>query len=190
MRGGTALALALLLRPSAGALVSMRGPPVPACRDYAADLNTLFPTDPGTELLAVCAATPAPPGVPTNPWQDSAGVIYAWADGNGTGPEHALAAAFEGAAGDPAANWTTARVRALEGSVNRSSALCPCAAPFRCTGAVGNTSTCEPEPLPPMEMCFDGASATCETLIAAGAGAAVGVLLALAGELARNQPAP
>ena len=179
-RLGRALATLLLPRLAAGALVSMRGASVPACRDYAAQLNTLFPADPGTELLAVCVATPA--GVPANPWQDAAGVIYAFSDNSTAGPAAALAAAFEGEGANPAAVWTAPRVRARELAVNRTSAQCPCAAPFRCTGAVGNVSTCE-RSRSPLEMCFDGASATCSALVAAGCGAAAGGLLALLGEL-------
>ena len=164
---------ALLPAVAAGALVAIEGS-VPECDAYARQLNTLFPSRPRTETRIYCAISDQTLS-PNLYYDESAGMLVAFGP-DGTAAATRLAEHFEGnvPAVDVASNWTSARVARVAARHGRPSAECPCSSLFTCTGAVGNVSTCVPKPLSPPKVCFDGASATCGSLVAAGIGAAGG----------------
>lgn len=166
---------ALLPAVAAGALVAMQNS-VPECDAYARQLNTLFPAQPRNETPMYCLVTTEAVVAQTNPYyQELAGTWVAFGP-NGTVAATRLAEYFEGTtpAVNVTSNWTSARVARVGARSGRQSAECPCGPLFACTGVVGNVSTCVPYPIKPDEVCFDGASATCESLVAAGIGVVSG----------------
>lgn len=172
-------AAALLPALAAGALVAINGG-VPECDAYALQLNTLFPTAPGTEKGLLCYPHPLV-GPVSNPYNDSnLGMLVAFGP-NGTAAATRFAEYFEGTAPpvNISLNWTAARVARVRAKWSRTSAECPCKQGLACTGKVGNVSTCVPVPLPAGNVCFEGASATCNSLVAGGFGALGGGLLGL-----------
>lgn len=175
----TACIAALLPAVAVGALVAIQGS-VPECDAYARQLNTLFPSRPGNETSMYCVVTTAAVDA-TNPYYDKSVGLVAFGP-NGTAAATRLAEYFEGTA--PAvnvtSNWTSARVARVGTRSGHPSAECPCGPLFTCTGVVGNVSTCVPTPLDPPKVCFDGASATCKSLVAAGIGAVSGAAVGLA----------
>ena len=172
-------AATLLPALAAGALIAIDGG-VPECDAYARQLNILFPAAPGTEHKLFCHPKNIS-GQASNPTPNVAPLLVAFGP-NGTAAATRLAEYFEGNAPpvNITSNWTAARVERVRARFNRTSAECPCSSGFDCTGRVGNVSTCVPIPLPPPKVCFEGASATCNSLIAGGLGALGGGFLGLA----------
>ena len=170
-------AAALLPALAAGALVAISGD-VPECDAYALQLNTLFPAAPGTEYALFCYPQIVS-GAASNPYSDPSSGVLVFFGSSGTAAATRVAEFFENTtAVNITANWTAARVARVGSNWNRTSAECPCEPALECAGTVGNVSTCVPAPLPFAKTCYDGASATCGSLIAGGLGALGGGLLA------------